>query len=103
MFIETNPCIEFWFLLHFLPELSKRNYRTYEELLPELQKYMPGYDKTKRYFERTNLYCYLTENGDLQRAIKNEDYVCELSEKNPEDAMAYSEVQKLFEILNGMK
>jgi hypothetical protein len=103
MFIETNPCIEFWFLLHFLPELSKRNYRTYEELLPELQKYMPGYDKTKRYFERTNLYCYLTENGDLQRAIKNADYVCELSEKNPEDAMAYSEVQKLFEILNGMK
>lgn len=99
MFLETNPCTEFWFLLHFLPRLSTRNYSTYEELLPELQKYMPGYEKTKRYFIRTNLYCYLTENGNLQRAIENADYICELCKENPEDAKAYSEVQKVFEVL----
>ena len=56
MFVETNPCTEFWFLLHFLPNVVCRRYESYEQLLPELQKYMPGYEKTKRYFIRTNLY-----------------------------------------------
>lgn len=49
MFIETNPCTELWFLLHFLPTLQVKHYTSYEQLIPELQKYMPGYEKTKRY------------------------------------------------------
>ena len=53
MFVETNPCTEFWFLLHFLPNVVCRRYESYDQLLPELQKYMPGYEKTKRYFIRT--------------------------------------------------
>lgn len=73
MFVETNPCTEFWFLLHFLPNVVCRRYESYEQLLPELQKYMPGYEKTKRYFIRTNLYKYLTENGDLERAMTNSE------------------------------
>lgn len=64
---------------------------------------MPGYEKTKRYFIRTNLYCYLTENGDLQRAIKNADYICDLCQKTPEDIRAYSEVQKVFRLLEEIK
>lgn len=48
MFIETNPCTEFWFLLHFLPTLQVKHYTSYEQLLPELQRYMPGYEKTKK-------------------------------------------------------
>ena len=103
MFVETNPCTEFWFLLHFLPRRSSRNYSSYEELLHELRKYMPGYEKTKRYFIRTNLYCFLTENGDLQRAIKNADYICDLCQKTPEDNRAYSEVQKVFRLLEEIK
>ena len=65
MFVETNPCTEFWFLPHFLPNVVCRRYDSYDQLLHELQKYMPGYEKTKRYFIRTDLYKYLTENGDL--------------------------------------
>lgn len=61
IFVETNPCTEFWVLLHFLPNVAYRRYENYDQLLPELQKYMPGYEKTKRYFIRTNLYKYLTE------------------------------------------
>ena len=49
-FIETNPCTEFWFLLHFLPNAVCRKYESYEQLLPELQKYMPGYEKNKTLF-----------------------------------------------------
>jgi hypothetical protein len=99
IFIETNPCTEFWFLLHFLPNVVCRRYDSYEQLLPELQKYMPEYEKTKRYFKRTNLYKFLTENGDLERAIQNSEKLCLLSEKTPEDLIAYSEVYKVIGLL----
>ena len=52
------------------------------KVAPDLQHYMPGYEKTARYFKKNNLYKYLTENGDLQRAISyaEEQYI----EKNSE-------------------
>lgn len=103
IFIETNPCTEFWFLLHFLPNVVCRKYDSYEQLLPELQKYMPEYEKTKRYFKRPNLYKFLTENGDLERAIQNSEKLCLLSEKTPEDLIAYSEVYKLIGLLRTLQ
>ena len=103
MFIETNPCTEFWFLLHFLPQLQVKHYSSYEQLLPELQKYMPGYEKTKRYFIRTNLYKYLTENGDLERAMSNSEKLCQLCHDSPEDLKAYSEIHEVIELLNKSK
>ena len=99
MFIETNPCTEFWFLLHFLPNVVCRQYESYEQLLPELQKHMPGYEKTKRYFTKTNLYKYLTEHGDLERAVKNSKKLCQLCQTSPEDLKAYSEIHKVIELL----
>ena len=99
MFIETNPCTEFWFLLHFLPNVVCRQYESYEQLLPELQKHMPGYEKTKRYFTKTNLYKYLTEHGDLERAVQNSEKLCQLCQKSPEDLKAYSEIYKVIELL----
>ena len=80
--------------------MACRRYDSYEQLLPELQKYMPGYEKTKRYFIRTNLYRYLTEHGDLQRAVSNSEKLCRLCKETPDDLMAYSEVHKVIELLN---
>ena len=102
MFVETNPCTEFWFLLHFLPNVVCRHYENCEQLLPELQKYMPGYEKTKRYFKRTNLYKYLTENGELERAMANSEKLCQLCKESPEDLKAYSEIHKVIDILNNL-
>jgi len=102
MWIETNPCTEFWFLLHFLPQLSVRHYESYEELLPELQRYMPEYEKTARYFRKNNLYRYLTENGDLQRAIAYAKDLSRMSEATPEDKIAYSQMHQLFELIAGV-
>ena len=99
MFIEKNPCTEFWFLLHFLPNVVCRQYENYEQLLPELQKHMPGYEKTKRYFIKTNLYKYLTEHGDLERAVQNSEKLCQLCQESPEDLKAYSEIHKVIELL----
>ena len=52
LWIETNPCTEFWFLLHFMPELAVKHYNTCEDVITDLQKYMPGYEKTRRYFKK---------------------------------------------------
>lgn len=101
-FIETHPCTEFWFLLHFLPNLPKRKYNSCDELLPELQKYMPGYEKTKRYFRKTDLYRFLETNGDIDLAVQNGKILSELSKSNPDDEICYSEVYKVIEIINQM-
>src|SRR3712207_3926652 len=64
------------------------------------KKYMPGYEKTKRYFIRTNLYKYLTENGDLERAMSNSEKLCQLCKESPEDLKAYSKMHKVIKLLN---
>lgn len=99
MFIETNPCTEFWFLLHFLPNVVCRHYESCDQLIPELRKYMPEYEKTKRYFIRTDLYKFLTENGNLERAISNSEKLCQLCQESPEDLKAYSEIHKVIRLL----
>lgn len=103
IFIETYPCTEFWFLLHFLPTLSTKVYRSYDDLLPELQKYMPGYEKTKKYFKHTNLYCYLKKHGDMNLALENSKKLYELSKTNPEEEASYSEVYKVINLLNDLE
>lgn len=102
-FIETNPCTEFWFILHFLPNLSEKRYQNQTELIRELQKYMPGYEKTKHYFNRTNLFCYLNEHGDINRAIQNAEKLCEKSKENPEDGISYSEIYKVINLINELQ
>ncbi|MDY4409641.1 MAG: RloB domain-containing protein [Prevotella sp.] len=103
MFIETNPCTEFWFLLHFLPKLQVKHYTSYEQLLPELQKYMPGYEKTKKYFVRTKLYDYLLKHGSLENAMKNGEALSELASLHPEDKIAYSQVARVLKLLEHLK
>lgn len=103
IWIETNPCTEFWFLLHFLPQISTKHYETCEDVLPDLQRYMPGYEKTERYFKKNNLYKYLTEHGDLQRAIGFAEALSRLSETSPEDKLAYSQMHLVFELIASME
>lgn len=98
-FIETNPCTEFWFLLHFLPNLQRKHYSSYRELELELQLYMPGYEKTKRYFKRTRLYQYLTTYGNLELAKNNAKRLCEIAKQNSADLIAYSEIHKAFSVI----
>ena len=103
IWIETNPCTEFWFLLHFLPQISTKHYETSEDVLLDLKRYMPGYEKTARYFRKNNLYKYLTENGDLQRAIGYAEKLSRRSKANPEDRMAYSQMNLVFELIASME
>lgn len=60
--IHTFPCTEFWFFLHFLKQGEKKYHTTSNGIEVELRKHMPGYEKTKEYLQKINLYkffcCY---------------------------------------------
>lgn len=99
LFLETNPCTEFWFLLHFLPTFSTKSYHSYQELLPDLKKYLPDYQKSERYFKKKKLYDYLMEYGSLDNAIEYSERLCSLAQNNPEDFHSYSEIYKLIQLL----
>lgn len=103
MFIETYLCTEYWFLLHFIPNLSTRVYTSQEDLIKELQRYMPGYEKTKKYFRKINLYCHLIENGDIQKAIKYSEQIDDIRKENPDDDIPYSEIYKVIKLLNELE
>ena len=98
-FIETYPCTEFWFLLHVLPGPQVRHFENYDQLLPELRKYIPGYEKSLRFFRKTDIYRYLSEHGDLGKARANAERLSELSMLNPQDRISYSEIYKIFSLL----
>ncbi len=103
MFIETYPCTEFWFLLHFLPTFSAKAYHSYEELIPELRKHLPKYEKSKKYFQKTDLYRYLKENGNMEIAMQNAKKLCELSKANIQDHVSYCEIYKVIELLQELQ
>lgn len=109
MLVETSPCTEFWFLLYFLPDNTVRRYQNYDQLIPELRKYMPGYEKKqvstmfpKRYFIKTKLYDFLRANGNLDRAKANADRFSSMSKASPEDRIAYSEIHKVLDLLDNL-
>lgn len=96
-FIETDPCTEYWFLLHFLKSLSLRHYENYTAIESELRKHLQGYEKTDNYFRRIRLYEYLTTHGDLNHAIELAKKSVELYEQG--DKNSYSQMYLLFEKL----
>lgn len=98
--IETNPCTEFWFLLHFLPSLSTKSYINYEEVVIDLRKYLPKYDKTKKYFQKVKLYEYLTTYGDLKRAINYAEKLLNIAQATSEDFHAYTQIHKVLALLD---
>ena len=52
IFIESHPCIELWFLYHLADKFARTNYETYEALRPAVEKVLPGYEKTAKYYQR---------------------------------------------------
>lgn len=55
--IVNNPCLEFWFLLHF--KRTSRYYRRCSDVTRELKKLLKGYEKTERYFTKRDNDIYL--------------------------------------------
>lgn len=50
--IINNPCLEYWFLLHYTK--TSQHYKNYDLLKPKLKKYLPDYEKTRKYYMQKN-------------------------------------------------
>lgn len=92
MVIVNNPCLEFWFLLHFTP--TSRYYRRCSDVIPTLKKYLNGYEKTEKFFKKTNNDIYLRLKPYLRKAIQNAAALYPFDLENPERAIC--EMHNLF-------
>jgi len=50
--ITSSPCFEIWFLNHFC--YSTKEYKSNEDIIQDLTRFIPNYDKNKDYFEIMN-------------------------------------------------
>lgn len=66
-FIESRPCIEYWFLLHFV--FTDKLFVNCEAVMKELKKKdrLPDYEKTDDYTQTV----YRALKADINRAIQN--------------------------------
>lgn len=75
IFIETERCIELWFLYYFTKGALTRKFNSYNELEKELKKYRPDYEKSKKYFKSLNSihnnFETKTPKGSIIRAFEN--------------------------------
>jgi hypothetical protein len=69
-FIETMPCIELWFLLHFIKKFSAKTYLNYEQLSKVLKQHITRYEKTSAFFKSNPIYELLITKGSLEKAAE---------------------------------
>lgn len=93
--ITINPCLEFWFLLHFVQTSKPFNNCTDAE--NELKKYLPDYQKSAKYFLRQNEDIYLRMKPFLKSGIKNSEALGKFDHQNPEKTLC--EMYLLFRTL----
>ena len=55
-FVETMPCIELWFLLHFLKHYSAKTYLNFNQISKPLRQHFPNYEKTSVFFNSISIY-----------------------------------------------
>ena len=67
--IVNNPCIEFWFLLHF--EKTTKLFTDCNSAEKQLKKYIADYEKTRKYFTRQDNDIYLKLKDHLKDAREN--------------------------------
>jgi hypothetical protein len=52
--LENNPCFEIWLLLHFVK--TGKIFTSCNDVVSELRKYIPNYDKSQKFLKNANLY-----------------------------------------------
>jgi len=67
--IVNNPCLEFWFLLHF--EKTSRFFDSCEGASKQLKKYLKDYEKTQKYFTKKDNDIYLKLLSIQNKAIEH--------------------------------
>jgi len=78
---------------------SSKYYKSYNSLIQDLKKYIPDYEKTERYFKRKNIYKYLQENGDRNKAYQNALFTDSNIEDSDSNQSSYTQLYKIFDEL----
>lgn len=99
IFVESSPCTEYWFLMHFMPNASSKEYATYEQAVTALRKHISDYDKTEEFFNKNHIYRILKENGDMEKAIALSRELDDLRKQEPDVYKSYSQMYKLFDLI----
>lgn len=99
IFVESSPCTEYLFLMHYMPGPSSKEYADYNAVAQELKKHIPDYEKTETFFNKTHIYRELKEKGDLPQAIELSRELDKLHATEPEVYKSYTQMYKLFDII----
>jgi len=67
--IFNNPCLEFWFLLHF--EQTTKYFPRCSKAEKQLKKHIPTYEKTQKYFTKQDQDIYLKLKPKLSKSLIN--------------------------------
>ena len=91
--VVNNPCLEFWFLLHF--EKTSKYFNTCKSAESQLKKHIKNYEKTQKFFTKQNDDIYLKLKPILKTALENSIALGSFDNKNPIKAMC--EMELLFQ------
>lgn len=90
--IVNNPCLEFWFLLHF--ENTSKYFNTCSSAESHLKKHLKNYEKSRKFYTKQNDDIYLKLKPKLKMAIENSVSLGNFDNQNMTKAM--SEMELLF-------
>jgi len=91
--LENNPCFEIWLLLHF--RQTGRLFHNCNEVVRELRRFIPNYDKSQRFLEAAGLYHTLLPRLEVH-AVLNAQRL-ELDRDAHDLLYPRAEVYKFFE------
>lgn len=97
--VINNPCLEFWFLLHF--QDTNKIFTDCDNATKHLKTLFPEYEKTERFFKQDNdIYRQLKPR--LKQAIANAEKTPLFDIRNAKDdaGRSLSEMIKIFKELN---
>ncbi|MBK6611321.1 MAG: RloB domain-containing protein [Sphingobacteriales bacterium] len=90
--IVNNPCLEFWFLLHF--EKTSKFFSTCKSAEAALNKHIPNYEKTQKFYTKQNDDIYLKLKPFLSTGLANATALGNFDEEYPKKALC--EMEFLF-------
>lgn len=91
--VVNNPCLEFWFLLHY--EKTAKYFDTCSGAETQLKRYLKNYEKTQKFFTKQNDDIYLKLRPNLKTAMQNSLALGSFDNDEPTKAMC--EMELLFQ------
>lgn len=88
--IVNNPCLEYWFLLHYIK--TTKTFSSCFDAEKELKKHIEGYEKTEKFFKKQNQDIYLKLKPYLSTALKNAKSLGDFDPQNLQKTMCEMEL-----------